>query len=97
MQEVKRGGAGLLLFSGFLPLHGGGGGSGVKRRDLRENVSDILWLTDGKPLRRASYTDMRPFGDLCKHFNICPEMSAGENVTRGSGFSKATSQCFPSI
>lgn len=70
MQEVKRGGAGLLLFSGFLPLHGGGGGSGVKRRDLRENVSDILWLTDGKPLRRASYTDMRPFGDLCKHFNI---------------------------
>lgn len=46
------------------------GGSGVKWRDLRENVSDILWLTDGKPLRRASYTDMRPFGDLCKHFNI---------------------------
>lgn len=28
MQEVKRGGAGLLLFSGFLPLHGGGGGQG---------------------------------------------------------------------
>lgn len=74
---------GLLLFlASCLSVEKGVRG---QMERLEENISDILWLTDGRALMRTSYTDMHqkskgilssimasyhPLADLCKHFNI---------------------------
>lgn len=47
--------AGLLL---FLSLYGEGVAGQMKK--LEENISDILWLTNGKPLMQTSYMPIAP-------------------------------------